>query len=110
MLSAHVTAYVDVQAIIVQAISYFYILKIGRCQPMDDEEQSLAEEELASVCSLQKQVQMLRRLLQESESALAAKRAKKEDRCLHSKKVLVTCGPRDNGMFDYQCMRCGAFL
>ena len=77
---------------------------------MDDEEQSLAEEEVASVGSLRKQVQMLRRLLQESESALAAKRAKKEDRCLHSKKVLVTCGPRDNGMFDYQCMRCGAFL
>ena len=77
---------------------------------MEEEEQSLAEEEVASIYSLRKQVQMLRRLLDESETALAAKRAKKEDRCLHSKKVLVTCGPRDNGMFDYQCMRCGAFL
>ena len=110
MLIAHVTAYVDVQAIIVQAISYFYILKISRCQPMDHEEKSLAEEEVASICSLRKQVQMLRRLLKESESALAAKRPKKEDKCLLSKKVLVTCGPRDNGQWDYQCMHCGAFL
>ena len=77
---------------------------------MDEEEQSLAEEEVASIYSLRKQVQMLRRLLDESETALAAKRAKKEDRCLHSKKLLVTCGPRDNGMFDYQCMHCGEFL
>ena len=68
------------------------------------------DDEVASVASLQKQVQMLRVRLEESEAALSAKRAKKEDRCLHSKKVLVTCGPRDNGMFDYQCMRCGAFL
>ena len=52
MLSAHVTAYVHVQAIIVQAISYFYILKFGRCQPMDEEEQSLAGEEVASVGAL----------------------------------------------------------
>ena len=74
---------------------------------MDVEQQSLVEEEVASVSSLRKQVQTLRRLLKESESALAAKRAK---RCLHSKKVLATCGPRDNGMFDYQCMHCGAFL
>ena len=77
---------------------------------MDVEEQSLVEEEVASVSSLRKQVQMLRRLLKESESALAAKPLKKEDRCLHSKKVLVTCGPRDNGQWDYQCMHCGAFL
>ena len=88
----------------------FYILGVGRCLHMDVEQQSLVEEEVASVSSLRKQVQTLRRLLKESESALAAKRPKKEDRCLHSKKVLVTCGPRDNGMFDYQCMRCGAFL
>ena len=77
---------------------------------MDVEQQSLVEEEVASVSSLRKQVQTLRRLLKESESALAAKRAKQQDKCLHSKKVLVSCGPRDNGMFDYQCMRCGAFL
>ena len=77
---------------------------------MDEEEQSLAEEEVASVYSLRKQVQMLRRLLDESETALAAKRAKQQDKCLHSKKTLVSCGPRDNGMFDYQCMLCGTFL
>ena len=74
------------------------------------EEESLAEEEVASIYSLRKQVQMLRRLLDESETALAAKRAKQQDKCLHSKKVLVICGPRDNGMFDYQCMHCGTFL
>ena len=77
---------------------------------MDEEEQSLAEEEVASIYSLRKQVQMLRRLLDESETALAAKRAKQQDKCMHSKKVLVHCGPRDNGMFDYQCMHCGTFL
>ena len=77
---------------------------------MDEEEQSLAEEEVASICSLRKQVHLLRRLLDESETALAAKRAKQQDKCLHSKKTLVSCGPRDNGMFDYQCMLCGTFL
>ena len=77
---------------------------------MDEERQSLGEEEVASVCSLRKQVQVLRRLLEATEAAVAAKRAKQEDRCLHSKKALETCGPRDNGMFDYQCMLCGTFL
>ena len=73
---------------------------------MDEEAQSLAEEDVASAC-LKKQIQALRRLLEESETALSAKRANK---CSHSKKVLVNCGPRDNGMFDYQCMRGGEFL
>ena len=77
---------------------------------MDEEAQSLAEEDVASAC-LKKQIQALRRLLEESETALSAKRAKKENRsCLHPKKVLVTCGPRDNGQWDYQCMHCGEFL
>ena len=76
---------------------------------MDEEEQSFVEEDATSAC-LKKQVQMLRRMLEDSETALAVKRARKEDRCLHSKKMLVSCGPRDNGMFDYQCMRCGEFL
>ena len=80
---------------------------------MDEEEQSLVEEEgdeAASVCFLRKQVQVLRRLLEATERALTAKRAKQEDMCLHSKKMLVSCGPRDNGAFDYQCVTCGAFL
>ena len=82
---------------------------------MNEEEQSLGEEEeeedeVASVCFLRKQVQVLRRLLDETERALTAKRAKQEDMCLHSKKMLVSCGPRDNGAFDYQCVTCGAFL
>ena len=76
---------------------------------MDEEAQNLAEEDAASAC-LKKQIQALRRLLEESETALSAKRAKKENRCLHPKKVLVTCGPRDNGQWDYQCMHCGEFL
>ena len=77
---------------------------------MDDEGQSLAEEEVASICSLQKQVKVLRRLLEDSETALSVKRTKKENRCLHPKRMLVSCGPRDNNTFDYQCMHCGAFL
>ena len=77
---------------------------------MNEEEQSLGEEEVASVCSLRKQVQVLRRLLEATETAVTTKRAKQEDMCLHSKKVLVSCGPRDNGAFDYQCVTCGAFL
>ena len=77
---------------------------------MDEEEQSLVEEEVASVRSLRRQVQVLRRLLEAAETAVAAKRVKQEARCLHSKKVLVSCGPRDNGAFDYQCVTCGAFL
>ena len=80
---------------------------------MNEEEQSLGEEEeedVASVCFLRKQVQVLRRLLEATERALTAKRAKQEDMCLHSKKMLVSCGPRDNGAFDYQCVTCGAFL
>ena len=77
---------------------------------MDDEGQSIMDVATVSVCFLRKQVKVLRRLLEESEAARAGKRTKQEDRCSHSKKVLVNCGPRDNGMFDYQCMRCGEFL
>ena len=77
---------------------------------MDEEHRTFVEEEIASFWSLQEQVKVLRHLLEESEAALSAKRPKKENRCLHSKKMLVSCGPRDNGMFDYQCMRCGEFL
>ena len=76
---------------------------------MDEEAQSLAEEDVASAC-LKKQIHALRRLLEESETALSAKRAKKENRCLHPKRMLVSCGPRDNNTFDYQCMLCGTFL
>ena len=76
---------------------------------MDEEAQSLAEEDVASAC-LKKQIQALRRLLEESETVLSVKRAKKENRCLHPEKMLVSCGPRDNNTFDYQCMHCGEFL
>ena len=77
---------------------------------MDEEEQSPVREEVASVYALRKQVQVLRRLLEATETAVAAKRAKQDDRCLHSKKVLVSCGPRDNGVLDYQCETCGALV
>ena len=77
---------------------------------MDEEERTFVEEDMASVCSLQNQVKVLRRLLEESEAVRVGKQTKQEDRCSHSKKALVNCGPRDNGMFDYQCMRCGEFL
>ena len=77
---------------------------------MDEEERTFVGEDVASVCSLQKQVKVLRCLLEESEAVRAGKRTKQEDKCSHSKKVLVNCGPRDNGMFDYQCLRCGEFL
>ena len=77
---------------------------------MDEEGRTVVEEDMAYVCSLQNQVNVLRRLLEESEAVRAGKRTKQEDKCSHSKKVLVNRGPRDNGMFDYQCMRCGEFL
>ena len=76
---------------------------------MDEDARSFVEEEVASVC-LRKHIQALRRLLEESETVLSVKRAKKENRCLHPKKMLVSCGPRDNNTFDYQCMHCGEFL
>ena len=78
---------------------------------MDDIEQRRGDKEMTSLCSLQKQVQMLRRLLMAKETALAAKRAKRLARCLHSRQALASYGgPRDNGELDYQCMDCGAFL
>ena len=76
---------------------------------MDDKEQTFVGEDVACAC-LHKQARALRRLLDESETALSAKRAKREDKCLHPRRMLVSCGPRDNGQFDYQCMSCGVFL
>ena len=78
---------------------------------MYDIEQRRREKEMTSLCPLQKKVQMLRRLLMAKKTALAAKRAKRLARCLHSRQALASYGgPRDNGELDYQCMDCGAFL
>ena len=74
-------------------------------------EQCCGPKDLESMDFLQRQVQVLRHLLERTEAALAEKRAKERARCLHARQGLVPYGgPRDNGEFNYQCIDCGAFL
>ena len=74
-------------------------------------EQCCGPKDLESMDFLQRQVQVLRHLLERSEAALAEKRAKEQARCFHARQIVVPCGgPRDNGELDYQCIDCGALL
>ena len=88
-----------------------YILRLRRSPLMNDLEQRCGTTKGESLHSLQKQVHALRRLLEKTETVLAEKRAKEQERCLHARRALVPYGgPRDNGELDYQCIDCGALI
>ena len=68
-------------------------------------EQLSREDIVGQICVLQKQIRMLRRVLQASEEASIG-----EQQCPHQSRILVDSGPRDNGELTYQCRQCGAYL